>query len=239
MVAKKINPKINIPKIFKQLSIRSMMFNKKKCNKCYEKINNSYDFCPHCGNPLKKSQDWGMLGKNDMHNEFEDFSKTMFGGINNKIIGKMFGSAIKILEKEMQKEIKNTSNQKSNFQLFINGKKINMTPQNTISQKPITKEIKKIPLNKFNNSQIKKFSNLPRKNLSANVKRLSNKIIYEIEMPGVNSIKDISITKLENSIEIKAIGKNNSYFKLIKLNLPIVHYEINKGKFILELESKN
>ena len=69
------------------------------------------------------------------------------------------------------------------------------------------------------------------------MKRLSNRIIYEIEMPELKSAKDVSITKLENSIEIKGIGEDKAYFKLIPINLPIVDYSIEKGRLILELET--
>ena len=58
-------------------------------------------------------------------------------------------------------------------------------------------------------------------------------------MPGIKSIKDISIIKLENSIELKAISKNKAYFKLIPINLPITNYGILKERLILEFGVKN
>jgi len=58
-------------------------------------------------------------------------------------------------------------------------------------------------------------------------------------MPGVKSIKDVSVNQLENSIEIKAVAKDNSYFKLIPINLPVLDYELSEEKLVLELEAKN
>ena len=58
-------------------------------------------------------------------------------------------------------------------------------------------------------------------------------------MPGVKSIKEISIRKLEKSIEIRAVSKDKAYSKIIPVNLPILDYELEKGKLILELETKN
>ena len=221
------------------------MFNKKKCGKCGEKINKNFDFCPYCGNHLSNSnEDWGMLGKNDSVNEFENFPKLMFGGISGNMISKMFGSAIKMLEKELQKEIKsingNENITQSNFRLMINGREIPLN-QNKKQETKHKKEekIKEIPLITFSQEQQKKFSNLSRKEPETNLRRLSNKVIYELKIPGIKSIKDISITKLENSIEIKAITKNNAYFKLIPINLPIINYNTSKGKLILELEAKD
>ena len=51
--------------------------------------------------------------------------------------------------------------------------------------------------------------------------------------------KYISIVKLENSIEIKAVSKKKAYIKLIPINMPITNYQLEKGKLILELEAKN
>ena len=126
------------------------------------------------------------------------------------------------------------------LQLFINGKKIN------IQTKPVTKkqapknskEIKDLPPTSFNKEQLKKFSNLEKQEPLTNVRRLSDKIIYEIEMPEVKSVKDIAVTRLEKSIEIKAIGKKASYYKVIQISLPVVDYYLDQGKLILELAEK-
>jgi len=104
------------------------MFDKKDCSKCGKKISSKYEFCPHCGKSLNNSggEDWGMLGKDDRMNEVDDMSN-LFGGVGGKMLGGMFNSAMKMLEKEMQKEMKqNASQPKSNFQLFINGKKVDV-----------------------------------------------------------------------------------------------------------------
>jgi len=217
------------------------MFNKKKCQRCKEKINKEYDFCPYCGYPLKENEkDFGMLGKRDnIENEFGQFSNSFFrGGFGGSMINKMLGNAIKVLEKEMQKEMKNNEvKPKTNFQLFINGKKINLNNMERVPEKK--EKIKKIQPNSFSKEQIKKFSTLPRKEPSAKVRRLSDKIVYEIDMPEVKSKKDISIAQLENSIEIKAIAKDKSYFKMININLPIINYDFSDEKLVLELNAKN
>jgi hypothetical protein len=208
----------------------------KTCNKCGKSIKEDFDFCPYCGNSLDDNNNWGMLGRTDHSIERDLLGKDIFGGG----IFKMFGSAMKLLEKELQKEMKNTdkiqSAPKTKLQLYINGKKINIegTPKKRIIKRP-KKEIKNIPSTYFSKESLKRFSNLPRESPKTNVRRLSDRIIYEIEMPGVKSIKDVSIIRLESSIEIKAIGKNKSYFKVIQVGLPIIDYYLSKGKLILEL----
>ncbi len=58
-------------------------------------------------------------------------------------------------------------------------------------------------------------------------------------MPGVKSIKDISIRSLENSIEIKAIAKEKAYYKIIRIGIPIIRYNFDKEKLTLELEAQH
>jgi RNA polymerase subunit RPABC4/transcription elongation factor Spt4/HSP20 family molecular chaperone IbpA len=214
------------------------MFNKKQCKKCKSKINSKFDYCPYCGTPVDLSkEDFGMLGKNDIADPFEEMSKNMFGGISGKMFNKMLGGAMKMLEKELQKNMQNSEAQpKTNFELYINGKKI--SPDNIkITRKELPeKEAKKIQNQNFDDEKIKKFSKLPKKEPSTNIRRLSNKVIYEINIPGVSSIKDISIIKLEGGIEIRAIAKDQAYQKVISIDLPIKKYKLEDEKLILELE---
>ena len=211
---------------------------RKKCKKCGEKVNSKHRFCSNCGIPLKKisQEDWGMLGKNDF--EERDTSPDSFlQGFTGNMFNKMLGSAMKMLEKEMKKEMSRENIQpKTNVRLMINGKEINL---NDVKIQPKELEKKEELLDEFSKKGLKKFSELPKKEPKTNVKRLSNTVIYEINIPGVKSIKDLSIVKLENSIEIKAVAKDKAYFKLIPVNLPILDYELEKGKLILELEAKN
>ena len=44
-----------------------------------------------------------------------------------------------------------------------------------------------------------------------------------------------SIIKLESSIEIKAVSKENAYSKLIPINLPITNFNFSNEKLILEM----
>ena len=81
----------------------------------------------------------------------------------------------------------------------------------------------------------KKFAQLPIKEPHTNLRRLSDKIVYEISVPGVKSIENVSIVKMGNSIEVKAISKEHSYFKIIPLDLDILNYEISDETIVLEL----
>ena len=211
---------------------------RKKCKKCEEKISSKHRFCPNCGNLLKKprQEDWGMLGRNDFETK-DPSSDSLLDGFTGNMFNKMLGSAMKMLEKEMKKEISRENIQpKTNVRLMINGKEINL---NNVQTSPKNIEKKEKFVDNFSKKSLKRFSELPKKEPKTNVKRLSNTVIYEINLPGVKSSEDLSIVKLENSIEIKAVAKDKAYFKLLPINLPIIDYELEKGKLILELEAKN
>lgn len=216
------------------------MFKKKECEKCRKKISKKYEFCPYCGSQFNENpENWGILGENDDLNEFEQFSNSIFGKISGSMINKMLGGAMRMLEKEMQKEIKNQNfKPKTNIRLMINGREINLNNQETENNKK-RQEIKEMPLNTLPHEKLKKISSLPKQEPATKIRRLSDKVIYEIQMPEVKSVKDISIIKLENSIEIKALAEDKAYFKLIPINLPILNYELSKGKLVLELSVKN
>lgn len=217
---------------------------KKKCKNCNSSISKNFDFCPSCGSSIKNQQDkeenWGMLGKNDFL-ESPNKEESFFGG---GILNKMLNNAMHMLEKEMQKEVKNPeiNQSKKNLQIYINGKRINLgqltNKGNNIQNKTKPKILKKQTLIKLPQNNLKDFSKLPRKEPETNIRRLSDKIIYEIKMPGINSINNISITQLENSIEIKATTKNKAYYKIIKIGLPIINYNLSKEKLILELAAR-
>jgi len=239
------------------------MFNKKNCHNCNKKVNKEHLFCPNCGINLNsnkknsKKEEYGMLGKEDILEE--PGMQDLFGGFGGKMMSKMLNNAIKMMEKEIQRNMEiqkkissqNTKNSlnKTHFELYINGKRIN--PENikitrhplerniqNSSQKTISRttknSLKNIPFSLENKNA---FSKLEKKEPKTSIRRLSNKIIYEIEVPDVESINNISINQLDSSIEIKAIGKKTGYEKIIPINFPISSYELSNGKLILELKA--
>ena len=208
----------------------------KKCPQCNNRIKNNFDFCPHCGNDLKSEsdrEDYGLIGKNDFLEQMPSS--------NNSVIDRIFATAIKeipsmlrVIEKQMQKEsghqpkIHPRNPSDLNVQFFVNGKEV--LPQKRKRERGNQKIKKNMPSEK-----IEKFSKLPKKEPISKIRRLSGKIIYELEVPGVKDIDDILINQLENSIEIKALSKNKVYHKTLNINLPIIRYQLNRGNLILEL----
>ena len=212
-----------------------------KCKRCERKILKDYDFCPYCGINLSKERtqkDYGFLGKDDFLGA-EDLSMNMPFGL-----GKVFSNLMNELNNQMRDFDKPEIKPKRTNSISISistadGKK----PEIRIAGlEPEFKEIRKeAPIeieNKISNERLASFSKLPRQEAQASVRRMSNKIVYEIHLPGVKDIKNILINQLENSIEIKAFSKDKVYVKLIPLNLPILNYKLNKDVLIVEFKSK-
>jgi len=225
------------------------MFKKKSCLYCGRKVNSNYDYCPSCGNSLdnkNKNENLGLLGKKDS----EEFGEIPFpSGLNV-----LFNALMKNLQKQMKNQDNFEKNQgegkkiKRGISISISTSgdkspniKINSfgDTKNSFGDKQFNPQImEKKLLTDFSQEKLKNISELPREEALTNIRRLSDRVVYEINLPEVKSLKDISIIKLENSIEIKAISKNKAYFKLIPLNLPIINYNFSEGKLILELASK-
>ena len=224
------------------------MFGKKRCRNCGEKIEDSYNYCPYCKTPLKDmfEEDWGLLGKNDFIGPGE--IKLPMG------LNALFNSLVKNLNKQM-KEIENEK-EKQSKESKVSKKSGGISVSiSTSAGKPPEIKVRSfgnIPEFKDKEHQIKsraekiklpvsdsgKFAGLPKIEPKTDIRSFSNKVIYEIKMPGVKSLEDISLIQLENSIEIKALANKNGFYKIIPINLPIRKYNLSKGILTLELDSK-
>ncbi len=229
------------------------MFGKKKCKRCGKSVNKDDSFCSSCGLSLKsfEKEEWGMLGREDTL--FPEMNMPGFNMIFNSLM-KDFGSQFKVIEDELKKNIqKAPMGEKKGISISIstsgnNPPKIRI---NDLSGKPLGQQVikqntqeqsdkKREKVNVFlSEDKAKKFSSLMQEEPLTKVRRLSNKVIYEVELPGVNSINDISILQLEKSIELKAISKKKAYKKVIPIDFPIKNYKFSKEKLILELGVKN
>jgi HSP20 family molecular chaperone IbpA len=226
------------------------MFNKKKCRKCGKTVNKEDSFCANCGMALKSfenEKDWGMLGKNDML--FPEMNMPGFNMIFNSLM-KDFGKPLfQEIEKDMKRGLEKDAKQMRrgiSISISTSGNSPPKIKINNLDGKPLNQIRMEVPKEKrekvlsvLSEEQTRKFLSLPQEEPLTRIRRLSNKVIYEIDLPGVKSLKDISIMQLEKSIELKALSKNKSYKKLISIDFPIKKYKLSKEKLILELAVKN
>lgn len=239
------------------------MFGRRKirCNNCNKEVSGKFDYCPFCASALKDlKKEYGMLGRTDDlgANEVNKmFNETFSGSIFNK----MFSSAVKMINNELRKTnesqirarepAKENAKQKANFEIYINGKKINL-PGNIegvqIEEAPFSADMgirrpkqpkAKIPRPKISEETLQKSSKLPRKEAKSHVSRTSDRVIYELETPGLNSLNNVLVNQLEDSLEVRAYTEKAVYFKTLTGKLPLMQYSISpsEGKLILEFKA--
>ena len=236
-------------KLFKLKSAILKMFNKKKCKNCGEKVSQDYNFCPYCRTLLKDNagnEGWGLLGRNDNIGDikfplgFNHLVNSLIKSMNSQF--KEVESPANYTKKQTQKSgmkkggisisITTSRNKPPEIKVTSFGSIPEFTPKQKKAE-PKRSVLMPLPL-----IDSKKFSGMPKKEPETNIRRLSNKVVYEINTPGVKSMEDVSIIQLENSIEIKAFAKDKIFHKIIPINLPITNYGLSDGKLVLELDTR-
>ncbi len=221
-----------------------MFFTKKnkkqvKCDNCGYKNNSSYSFCPRCGFSLidleKEQRDFGLLGRDD-HSDLElnNFPDQGFG-ITDKLFNSMLNNIIKIFDKQIKNQFKEIDKelQGAEIRSFPNGIRIKIS--GPIEEKPVEQNEAKTSTKKvIDQNQLKKMSSLPRAKAKASVKRLGNKLVYELLTPGISSLEDVFVSRIESGYEIKVIGDKKIYVNSFPINLPLRRYAISKNKLLVE-----
>jgi len=219
------------------------MFGKKKCNFCGNNIGKKDNFCPSCGKSTREKN----------ANEF--FQPTFK-------IGFPFNAIIKQMEKQIEKQFKELDmelgepNIKENQPKKMPVQGLSISISTSGNGQPVIKvhqmgDNNQVPVpakqvqqaipgvqktsRQLSEQEAEKISKLPKEEPQTSVRRLTDKIIYEIHLPQVKK-EDIIINKLHNSIEIKAFTKDKAYFKLLPIALPILKTQLKEGKLILELK---
>ncbi len=204
---------------------------KQKCPNCAKKIEKKYHFCPWCGKSIKQhkeKEEFGLLGRTDRIDNQEAFTpKTQQLPFN---LDKIMGGLIKQIERELS-----SSNNENGIPRGFNIKIQTGNPnqQGIMTQTPE----KKMPIQNISEEETSRRQTLPKQEAESKVKRLSDKIIYEINVPGIKNKEDIIITKLEQGFEIKAYTKDYCYIKTIPLQIEIIGFTIKDNKLIVELKS--
>ncbi len=222
-----------------------MFFKRKKseirCPNCNSGIEKKFNFCPYCSHSLvdeaKEKKDFGMLGKNDAMEKVESSSFGLEGlGITDKMIGSIMNSLMKNLDKQFKQGDGNINMpfEGANIEHIPNGIKIKIGIPNQNMQ-PIQKP-KQQKRKEITAEQLEKMSKLPRAEAKSKIRRLSDKVVYEIAAPGIGSVDDVFISKLESGYEIKAIGKKKVYVNTLPITLPLRSYSVDDKKLLVEFK---
>lgn len=220
-----------------------MFFGKKnkeiKCSNCNSEINDKFNFCPYCGDSLRdeaqEERDLGILGRDDFPRAKEANNLMQNLGFTDKIFSSLMNQMMKSIDKEMKEATKQEPKRKANITQMPNGISISIgIPQQIKPRKEKTRIIKK----DITEEQMKKLSSFPRTEAKMEIKRLSDKVTYELMTSGVQSPEDVFISKLENGYEIKAIGKNKVYTNSISIDLPLKGFYLSDKNILLEFIDK-
>ena len=215
--------------------------NKEKCSNCGSSLAEINNFCPYCGNKFvdakKEASDFGLLGRDDFSDPETNQLQPSGFGITDKIFQSLMNSMMKTLDKQIKGDIKNTDNfTDAEIKGLPNGIKIKISGPIFARPQQVQKQ-QRAPPRQIAEQQIKRMSSLPKEKAKTQVKRFGNKVVYELTTPGVVSVDDIFVSKLETGWEIKAIGDKKVYVNNVPINLPIKRYSITKDKLFFEFVS--
>ena len=202
-------------------------------------IEGKYNFCPYCGlsfaDPRRDREDFGLLGKEDIPDMNEDGGFPVQGmGFTDKLVGTLFNSLMKNLDKQIRNQMLNTKDDFPGAEIrgFPNGVKIKIS--GPFPMQPRRRQKRQEETQKVGEAQLRRMSELPREKAKAHVKRIGDKVVYELSAQGITSIEDVFVSKVETGYEVKAIGEKKVYVNSIPINLPLMKYSIIKDKLLLE-----
>lgn len=218
-----------------------------KCNRCGKKARKNFEFCPSCGANLKSSPNdmgYGFLGKNDIN----DLDMKLPFGFNMlfKPLLKELQKQMFELDEELKKESKDPKKNGINHTSFsIHIKALGQKPMKLTTHKfpgimsgnvmeNKSKDSQTLVLPNISKDLIDRAKDFPRKEPGTSVRRLADKIVYELSIPGVSSLSGVNIRKLDSAIEVKAVAKKEVFNKSISINLPLNNYYLANEKLVLE-----
>ncbi len=201
------------------------MFNK-KCPGCAKNIKKDFNYCPHCGASFKagaEKDNFGMLGRDDSGREIQQELRLPFG------MGKIVNSLVKQLEQEMNGKM--SSDGSKGFKIKIAMGQPQM--KQVVRREPM--KIESVP--EVSEKEIERRAGLPTVEVESKIRRLADRIIYEIDAPGVQGKKDVVVVKLASGLEIQGYSNDTCYVKFIPLTIEIMGYHVENGKIFVELRA--
>ena len=218
---------------------------KAKCGNCNSKvISKEFSFCPCCGYALvdlkKESKDYGFLGKFD--SETKNAPNNPMGqmpfGLNENILNSLMQGVMKSLDKQIRdmesQEAHDSGDAKASIEHSPNGIKISIGMPKAAQPK----QKQQVQRKQITEDQIERLSKLPRHEAKSKMRRIGNKIVYELTASGIESPEDVFISKIESGYEIKAIGKSKVYTNTIPVNLQIRGFSFDNKNLFIEFKAQ-
>lgn len=203
------------------------MFAKKQdCPRCKSSIKADFDFCPHCGcdvrNPEKELEEFGLLGKHQA-----GAAPLAGGGIGMSLGDKLISSIFNQLLKSLESQMGAGTLPRAHVRALPHGLRVNIGP-------PVQKQAPKARVRKITEDQLKRMSGAPRIEAKSDIRRLSDRVLYDLKAPGIETLEDVFVSKVESGYEVKAIGKNKVYVNSLQVDLPLKGYTLHEKGLTLE-----
>ena len=197
---------------------------KRKCPSCAEKVERKFNFCPYCGESFKaraEKSDFGMLGRDDSGGGMRVEPKLPFG------MEKIMSSLVKQLEKSMGD---------MNVEGMPKGVRINVVRGNP-QMRQVVQEApkKKVEVVKISDEESERRMGLKKVEAESKVRRLADRIVYEIDAPGVVRKDDVVVTELATGLEIRAYSGDKCYVKFNPLKVELISYSVRSEKVFVEI----
>ncbi len=174
----------------------------RQCPECGAPVDSSWRFCPACGEELVP----GFFSE-----FFDEFNRTlgrMGGGLNQNF--EMFdatplfkenagGFSVRVTRRSDRKE------PEVEIRTFGNVKPEDVRRQ--LEEQSGIQASRSIPAAR----------KAPVKEPQTKMTKEGDRVVVEMSLPGIGSLKEVDITKLESSIEVRAYGREQGYFKIIAI----------------------
>ncbi|MEM5828445.1 MAG: zinc ribbon domain-containing protein [Candidatus Aenigmatarchaeota archaeon] len=209
-----------------------------RCPCCGREVEANWTYCPYCGCMLgfRTFEDFFEFEREYIRDFFEDF---------DRLVRKTFKELLKPFDIEKEPYvrgggisivIKSESGKKPKVYVKTFGDYKDLEPKikEDIKKRIGIEEIEEEKPEKVKEVREVKVTEEP----EVKIKRDLHRIEIEVDLPDVESAKDIEISELEESIEIRAYAKDKAYFKIISKpkNKSIVEKKFEKGKLKIILE---
>lgn len=142
-------------------------------------------------------------------------------GISDKLISSLFTKLMKSLESQMGNA------QDVQGRALPNGIQVKIgVPTQKASPRP--------KMRKLSEEQMKRMAGVPRIEAKSEIRRLSDRVVYDLKAPGIDSLDDVFVSKVESGYEIKAIGKDKVYINSVQVDLPLKSYTLHEKGLTVE-----
>jgi len=210
-----------------------------RCPNCGSRVEDDWGFCPRCGNRLKGDMFTDVFSR--IEREFKEMGRMFERNFEVFDLSPFFTKPIK--GRGFSIRITQTSGEKP---------KISVKTFGDVDRKEIEEEMKRLGFGgrvRAIGSKIRELREPKRErelSLSeakiteepkTSVRRIGERIVVEVELPGVRDMGDIEVRSLENSIEVKAIAGDKAYFKILTKppRTSILNKRFRDGILYLEL----